>query len=233
MIKEDTINSSVGSNDVVFHKCDLSLQTGVALCEVTFNNFDNSLYKYYYKIGDSAYSIVVPNEKTAVLPEVYDTSLLIKTNDDISLYKKWQSANDENESYDLVLKIYENTTITILRENKETGDKQYYTFTITSLTESDDMSQIEQFIYNHLLSKFYFVSQFKQIIEYVSSYDFEENAKAPQFTFDLGFIGIEPVTVDMEVNEHTRLLIHGYIKLFASVMVVYTFIKGTTKLFKR
>jgi len=231
-LDEDTINSSYDSRDVIFHKCDLSLESGIALCEITLNNVDTELYNYYHKVGDSTYKIFYPNEKTEVLPEVYDTSLLLKNNDDISLYKKWNSGTNDSNTYLLTLKIYENTTIIIMRETKETGFKQYYSYTITSLTEASDMGKIEQFIYNHLLSKFYFVNQFKQIIEYVNSYNFEEDSKAPSFTFDLSFIGLQPVTVDMEIDEHSRLLIQGYIKLFASIAVVYTFIKETAKLFK-
>lgn len=231
-LKEDTINSSFNSKDVIFHKCKLNLEAGYGLCELEINNFNNDLYNYYHKIGNSTYTRFFPDEKTQVLPEVYDDSLFIKALDNISLYQKWQIATDKEKTYILSLKIYENTRITILKENKETGEKQYYTFTVTMLTENNDMNLIEQFIYNHLLSKFYFVYQFKQIIEYVNSYDFEENAKAPSFTFDLSFIGLEPVTVDMTVDEHTRMLIHGYIELFASILVVISFIKSTSKTFK-
>lgn len=228
-IDKDTVNSD---DKVIWHKCDLSLENGVALCEVTLENYNNDLYNYYYKINDSSYSIIFPDENTKVLPEVYDTSLFLKSNNDISLYQKWKDSTDDLVSYDFVVKLYYNSTITLMRETKEDNTKQYYTFTVTMLTENNDMNLIEQFIYNHLLSKFYFVYQFKQIIEYVNSYDFEENAKAPSFTFDLSFIGLEPVTVDMTVDEHTRMLIHGYIELFASILVVISFIKSTSKTFK-
>lgn len=229
-VDNDTVNTD---GKVIFHKCTLSLESGIALCEVTLENYNNELYDYYYKIDNSSYSKIVPDEKTEVLPEVYDTSLFLKTNDDISLYQKWKKSTDNFVSYDFVVKLYHNSTITLMRETKDTGFKQYYTFTVTMLTEKNDMNQIEQFIYNHLLSKFYFIHQFKQIIEYVSSYNFEENAKAPKFTFDMSFIGLSPITVDMTISDHTRLLIHGYIKLFASVTVVVSFIRETSKLFKK
>lgn len=229
-VDNDTVNTD---DKVIWHKCDLSLENGVALCEVTLKNYNNELYDYYYKIDNSSYSKIVPDEKTEVLPEVYDTSLFLKTNDDISLYQKWKKSTDNFVSYDFVVKLYHNSTITLMRETKDTGFKQYYTFTVTMLTEKNDMNQIEQFIYNHLLSKFYFIHQFKQIIEYVSSYNFEENAKAPRFTFDMSFIGLSPINVDMTISEHTRLLIHGYIKLFASITVVVSFIRETSKLFKK
>lgn len=229
-VDNDTVNTD---DKVIFHKCTLSLENGIALCEVTLKNYNNELYDYYYKIDNSSYSKIVPDEKTEVLPEVYDTSLFLKTNDDISLYQKWKKSTDNFVSYDFVVKLYHNSTITLMRETKDTGFKQYYTFTVTMLTEKNDMNQIEQFIYNHLLSKFYFIHQFKQIIEYVSSYNFEENAKAPRFTFDMSFIGLSPINVDMTISEHTRLLIHGYIKLFASITVVVSFIRETSKLFKK
>lgn len=229
-VDNDTVNTD---DKVIWHKCDLSLENGVALCEVTLENYNNDLYNYYYKINDSSYSTIVPDEKTKVLPEVYDTSLFLKSNNDISLYQKWKKSTDNFVSYDFVVKLYHNSTITLMRETKDTGFKQYYTFTVTMLTEKNDMNQIEQFIYNHLLSKFYFIHQFKQIIEYVSSYNFEENAKAPRFTFDMSFIGLSPINVDMTISEHTRLLIHGYIKLFASITVVVSFIRETSKLFKK
>lgn len=232
-IYDNVDNDTVNTDDkVIFHKCTLSLENGIALCEVTLKNYSNELYDYYYKIDNSSYSKIVPDEKTEVLPEVYDTSLFLKTNDDISLYQKWKKSTDNFVSYDFVVKLYHNSTITLMRETKDTGFKQYYTFTVTMLTEKNDMNQIEQFIYNHLLSKFYFIHQFKQIIEYVSSYDFEENSKAPSFTFNLSFIGLEPVTVDMTVDDHTRMLIHGYIELFASILVIISFIKSASKTFK-
>ncbi len=48
------------------------------------------LINIFYRVGDEAYTSVVPDSKTKVLPKVYDDSLLLNTNDDISLYKNGQ-----------------------------------------------------------------------------------------------------------------------------------------------
>ncbi len=46
-VDNDTINTSPGKNDVIFHKCTINLEVGYALCKIEFNNFDNDTYKYF------------------------------------------------------------------------------------------------------------------------------------------------------------------------------------------
>ncbi len=152
-LTEDTINTSPGKNDVIFHKCNYALEYGYALCKIEINNFDNELYNYYYKVGNKAYTIFVPDEKTKVLPKVYDDSLLLNTNDDISLYKKWTDAKENPNQYLLKVKVYENTRITIARENKNTKDRQYYTFTIKNLFKENINSSIFDIFKNFSINK--------------------------------------------------------------------------------
>ncbi len=43
--------------------------------------------------------------------------------------------------------------------------------------------------------------------------------------FDLSFINLKPVTVKMEIDSSTRLLVHSLIKTFASIFLLLTFTK--------
>lgn len=224
-VKEDTINTSPGKNDVIFHKCTINLEVGYALCKIEFNNFDNDTYKYFYRVGDEAYIHIVPDEKTKVLPKVYDDSLLLNTNDDISLYKKWTDAKENPNQYLLPITVYKNTTISVARQNRNDNSVQYYTFTITSFNENAELNQILDFFNNVFFSKLGFIHQTKEIITNFFAFSFDENAEPPSFTFDLSFINLKPVTVNMEVDNSTRLLVHSLIKTFASIFLLITFTK--------
>ena len=224
-VDNDTINTSPGKNDVIFHKCTINLEVGYALCKIEFNNFDNDTYKYFYRVGDEAYTSVVPDSKTKVLPKVYDDSLLLNTNDDISLYKKWTDAEENPNQYLLPVTIYKNTTISVARENRSDNSVQYYTFTITAFNENAELNQILEFLNNVFFSKLGFIHQTKEIITNFFAFSFDENAEPPIFTFDLSFINLKPVTVKMEIDNSTRLLVHSLIKTFASIFLLITFTK--------
>lgn len=140
--------------------------------------------------------------------------------------------------YEFERSTNKNTIYYIKVTDKDGNYVQSYTFSIDYDTEykkwldenqPEDIGFIQDFVNNHIFSKLKFISQLKTIYDSIFLYDIQEGTDAPSFTFDLSFIHMKPVTVVMEIDYKIRSQIHGYIKVFATLSVIFTFIKQLAK----
>lgn len=199
-------NDVSGLGQYIAKKCQFYNAESSYFCLYYIYNYDNSLYDYYYKESTTSYS-EISNSLLDVVP----------TGNGAVIYKKKYTADDV-----VYFKIVEKNTGSIILE------KSFVISFDEDLKEwlnSGDMGIIGNFINDHILSKLGFVFQIKNIITNFFAFDFDEDAKPPVFTFDLSFISLGPVTVEMKIDNDTRLKVHSLIKTFATLSVLFTFVK--------
>lgn len=202
-----------GLGQYITKECHISDVGQVYTCLYYIYNYDNSKYDYYYGTSISSYELI-DNSILTVVPTGSGSVIYKKqyTEDTIAYFKIVEKSSNNT--------IYEKSFPISYTSDIDEWFEEY---------ESNDLNDIQNFVNTHIFSKLKFISQLKTIYDSIFLYDIQEGTDAPSFTFDLSFIHMKPITVVLEIDYNIRSQIHGYIKLFATLSVVFTFVKEFAK----
>ena len=223
------LNTTVSTlGQYITSKCEKVPTNEMYVCKYYIYNYNPDEYRYYYGESTSKFDQIYDNN-IGNLPEVIDNNVFPDIGRPI-----YQSSTNENIF--IYERSYTSVTTAYFKIVENTSDKVIYTasFKITAdgALASGELSAIEKFINDHILSKLGFVSQTKEIFNSFLTYEFDEDAKPPVFTLDLSFMNLSPITIEMAIDNDTRFKAHSLIKLFASIGLLITFVKNMSKFVK-